>query len=373
MDQFKTPLWQAARRHRQQFTGCVIAVAGGLGKSTTQQMIDVVLRGQFSGSAPQADSDDACALPQRLLELRPQDQYGVLEFRSSEKDEIRAFSHLCQAEIGVINSLAQNVNPHGDAAECGGLELLTHLPEHGWAVLNGDEPRLRERAVRVRSAVLLVGRSTHCDLIATDVCWSDGQLRFAVAGTPCQVRTWGRHTLHAAMAAYAVGRIFGLSAEDVAARLGEFQPLPRRCHVVCRDQVTLIDDTYGSGYESWPAALELLRELKTTGRRIVLCGDNGTLDCGLDRQAEIGRAVVERCGADWLIAAGPQGRRLVEAAQAAGMPCRRTVWRPRGCEAVSYARNLVRPGDAVLVKSGGNTELGQAVNDLSAAPLAAVA
>lgn len=373
MDQFKDPIWQVARRHRQQLRGRVIAVAGGLGKTTTQQMIDVVLRGQFSGSAPHSDVDDACAVPQRLLELSPQDQYGVLEFRGSEKEEIRAFSHLCQPEIGVINCLAQNVSPSGDADECGELELLAHLPEHGWAVLSGDEPQLRDRAVRARSAVVLVGRSSHSDLIATDVRWSDGRLRFVVAGTECQVRAWGRHTLQAALAAFAVGRIFGLSAHEAAARLGEFQPLPRRCQVVSRKRMLVIDDTYGGGYESWPAALEVLRELNTTGRRIVICGEVADPDSGFGRPAEIGRAVLERGGADWLIAVGPHGRQVVDAAQAAGMPCRRTVWRSRVSEAVSDVRNLVQPGDAVLVKSGRNADLGQVVNNLLGEPLAAVA
>lgn len=373
MDQFKDPIWQVARRHRQQLRGRVIAVAGGLGKTTTQQLIDVVLRGQFSGSAPHSDVDDAYALPQSLLELNPQDQYGVLEIRGCGKEEIRDFSHLCQPEIGVINSLAQNVSPRGDADECGELELLAQLPEHGWAVLSGDEPQLRDRAVRARSAVVLVGRSSHSDLIATDVRWSDGWLRFVVAGTECQVRAWGRHTLHAALAAYAVGRIFGLSAQDVAARLGEYQPLPQRCQVVCRNRVLVIDDTYGGGYASWPAALEVLRELDTTGRRIVICGDVADPDCGFGRPADIGRAVIEQGGADWLIAIGPQGRMVVDAAQAAGMPSRRTMWRPRVSEAVSDARDLVRPGDVVLVKSGRNTELGQLVSNLLDGPLAAVA
>jgi UDP-N-acetylmuramyl pentapeptide synthase len=373
MDQLNFQFWQLARWHRQQLAGRVIVVAGGPGKSTTQQMIDVVLREQFSGRASCSDSNEPWALPLGLLELQRQDAYGVLEYRSSEKREIQSFSHLCQPEIGVINSLAQNVNPNADAGECGELELLAQLPEHGWAVLNGDEPQLCDWADRARSEIVLVGRGSHCDLTATEVRWSQGELRFVVEGAECQVRTWGRHALHAALAAYAVGRIFGLPGQVAAARLREFQPLPRRCQIVCQNRVTVIDDTYDGRYGSWPAALEVLRELETAGRRIVVCGDLADPEGGFRRQAEIGRAMIVQCGADWLIAAGPQGRLVVEAAQAAGMPGRRAVWRPRISEAAGYVQDLVQPGDVVLVKSGRDADLGQVVDNLLGRPLAAVA
>ena len=85
MDQLNFQFWQLARWHRQQLTGRVIAVAGGPGKSTTQQMIDVVLRGRFSGRASCSDSNEPWALPLELLELQRQDAYGVLEYREFGK------------------------------------------------------------------------------------------------------------------------------------------------------------------------------------------------------------------------------------------------------------------------------------------------
>ena len=373
VDDARQALWQLASWHRQGLTGRLIAVAGGVGKTTTQQMIDVVLSGRFAGRAPCLSSKDPWALPLGLLELRPQDGYGVLECHGARNREIQSFSHLCQAEIGVINSLAQNVSPNEDAGECGALELLEHLPEHGWAVLNGDEPQLCEWADRAKSEVILVGRGSHCDLTATDVRSSRGELSFAVGGAEFHVRIWGRHGLHSALAAYAVGRIMGLPAQEAAARLREFQPLPRRCQIVCRNRMIVIDDTYDGRYSSWRAALEVLRELETPGRRIVVCGDLTEAGHGFRSHAELGRAIVVQCGADWLIATGPQGRRVVDAARAAGMPGGRAVWRPHGTEAASCLQQLAQPGDAVLVKGGSDAHLGQVINSLLGRPLAAVA
>ena len=366
-------LQQLVRWHRQRLAGRVIAVGGPLGKTTTVRMIEAVLSGCFSGRAPLCAEKAPWSLPLAVLQLQREDAYGVLECHASRKDEIPSLSHLCQPEIGVINSLAQNVNSSGEEGEGCEPEWLPHLPEHGWAVLNGDEPRLCDWADRVKSRVMLVGRGSHCDLNATHVRGGQGELKFSVEGIDCTVRIWGRHSLPAALAAYAVGRIMGLSPRDAAARLKEFQPLAHRCQVACQNCVTVIDDTYGGGFESWRAALEVLREVETTGRRIVACGGVGENEQGTRWEREIGRAMVAQCGADWLIACGSQGRRMVEAAQAAGMPVGRAVWRPQIKDAAAQLRQLVQPGDAVLVKGGGDAAWELVVRQVFGRPLASAA
>lgn len=366
-------LQELVRRHRQQWTGRVIAVAGSSGKTTTVRMIEAVLRGSFSGRAPRCDRNDPWSLPLALLQLQRDDAYGLLEYHPSRKDEIPSFSDLCQPEIGVINCLAQNVSPGEDEGEGCELEWLQHLPEYGWAVLNGDDPRLCDWADRVRSQVMLVGRGSHCDLSATHVRGGQGELQFTVERTECTVRIWGRHALHAALAAFAVGRIMGLSPRDVAARLGDFQPLAHRCQVVCQNRVTVIDDTYDGGFDSWRAAWEVLREMETAGRRIVACGGVVEDGQGSRRQRELGRALVAQCGTDWVVACGPQGRLVAEAAQAAGMPGGRAVWRPQIEDAAEYLRRLVQPGDVVLVKGGGDVAWELMVRPMFDRPVASAA
>ncbi len=160
---------------------------------------------------------------------------------------------------------------------------------------------------------------------------------------------------------------------DIAARLREFQPLAHRCQVACQNRVTVIDDTYDGRFASWRAALEVLREVETGGQRIVVCGGLSESGHGPQPQREIGRAAVVQCGADWLIACGPHGRLVVEAAQAAGMPGSRAVWRPQIKEAAAQLQQVVQPGDVVLVKGGGEVAWELVVNQVLGRPLASAA
>lgn len=98
--------------------------------------------------------------------------------------------------------------------------------------------------------------------MATDVRSHDGQLRFSVDGHAFRVPVWGRHHLTAALAAVAVGRISGMTLEEIAAGLVNFEPLPQHCRVNRAGGATIIDDTYSASPTAMRAALELLRDFE---------------------------------------------------------------------------------------------------------------
>jgi len=113
----------------------------------------------------------------------------------------------------------------------------------------------------------------------------------------------------------------------------------------------VIDDSYNASPTAMRAALELVREFDSQGRRVVICGD--MLELGEESvvlHRSLGCDVVERCGADVLIACGQFAGDVVAGARDAGMPWGRT-WSCRSAdEAATHAQRLLEPGDVVLVK-----------------------
>jgi UDP-N-acetylmuramoyl-tripeptide--D-alanyl-D-alanine ligase len=219
-------LWQLAAWSRRRFRGQLIAVTGGAGRATTTRMIDALLRERFVGSSPAHDVTDRPRLPLSMLALDASHDFAVVEYDADQLDEIEALSHLCCPDVAVINCLASDGAPDGELA-CG-LEMLEALPDGGWAVLNGDIPRMRGLASCLPGRVLLVGQSLHCDMVASDVCTQSGELSFVADGVPFRVPVWGRHRLHSALAALAVGRIMNLSPDEMAMALSQFRP-PKGC------------------------------------------------------------------------------------------------------------------------------------------------
>jgi UDP-N-acetylmuramoyl-tripeptide--D-alanyl-D-alanine ligase len=364
-------LWRWADLHRQQFTGTVIGVTGSAGKTTARQMIHTVLGAHLAGTASPRNYNNHVGVPLSMLALAPGDDYAVLELGASRKGEIAALAALCRPKIGVITQV-------GDAhlAGFGGrqgvaeakAELLSVLPPDGRAVL-ADDYWIRSIADRCAAPIEWIGTPSNCRVRAEDVQLRPGQLEFRVAQCPFAIPVWGRHHLMAALAAIAVGRMFGLDLPKIADRLAGFRPLSMRCEVREIRGATIINDAYNANPTAMHAALELLRDLDPPGRRIVVAGDMAEL--GEQAGAlhwQFGHQVVTLAQADLLIACGQYARHVVAAARAAGMarahsiPCRTVD------DAMPYLGQAIMPGDTVLVKGSRVMEMERVVAALEHYP-----
>ena len=347
-------LWNLARWNRSRFGGRVVAVTGSVGKTTTRQMIDAVLRTRGAGSVSPRNYNNHVGLPLSMQSLAPEHDYAVYELGASAAGEIAELAGLCQPHLGVITCIGEaHLGGFGgrEALAQAKTDLLEALPTDGLAVLNGDDPWLRKLANRSKARIVWVGRGRDCDLLATEIGSRNGHLKLTVDGLSLDVPIWGRHYLTAVLAAVAVGREMGVPGHEIAEALARFQPPRRRCHVSRVRGATVIDDTYNASPTAMRAALELLSEIDAPGRRIVVCGDMRELGgATTEAHRRVGDEVVTVCGADLLLACGSYAEDVVVGARRAGMDPRRTIACRRVDEAAERLEQDVEPGDVVLIK-----------------------
>jgi UDP-N-acetylmuramoyl-tripeptide--D-alanyl-D-alanine ligase len=347
-------MWELAAWNRHRCTAPIVAVSGSVGKTTARRMIDTVLGYRLSGAPSPKNCNNHVGVPLGLLGLEKWHQYGVVELSATRSGEITRVARLARPQIGVITNIAQAC-PAGfrstEAVALAHAELLAELPQGSIAILNADDPVVRQMAVRWAGRIIWVGRGADCDLTAVDVVSADGHLRFRVDGQAFDVPVWGRHHVTATLAAIAVGRSFGLDMQEIATALSGYRSMAMRCEVSNAAGVTIVNDAYNSSPASMRAALKLLREIDAPGRRIVVSGDYSDLgDVAALWHQRLGQDVVNLCGADLLIACGRNSAAVANASVAAGMPADRAIACRRWDEALEQLNAVVRPGDVVLVK-----------------------
>ncbi len=218
-------LWQLAAWSRRRFSGQLIAVTGGEERTATTELINTVLRARFVGASFTRDATDPMTLPLAMLALDASHDFTVVEYGSDELDAVGALSHLCCPDVAAIYSLAVEGTPESDLAS--ELKMLEGLPVDGWAVLNGDSPRMRDVASCLAPHVLLVGQNPHCDVVASHVRTHLGELSFVADGVPIRVPVSRRHHLHSALTAFAVGRIMNMSPDEIAVALSRSGSPPK--------------------------------------------------------------------------------------------------------------------------------------------------
>ncbi|NIP84757.1 MAG: UDP-N-acetylmuramoyl-tripeptide--D-alanyl-D-alanine ligase [Planctomycetales bacterium] len=370
-------LWELARWHRQHLTATIVAITGSVGKTTARQMIHTVLSPSLRGIASQKNYNNHLGVPLSLLTAGFQDDYAVLEVAGSARGEIGALATLAEPDIGVMTCVADahlgTFGGYQQVLEAKG-ELLAALGAHACAVLPGDDRRVRRLAAGCAAEVTWFGRSADNDLVATCVRSHQGQLGFRVQDQPFQVPVWGRHHLASALAAIAVGRLFGRSLSEIADALATFQPVPMRCEVLSCGAVTAINDTYNACPVSMKAALALLSEFANSGRRIVACGD--MVDLGEAAQQlhyQLGRDVIAVGAAQRLIACGNFADAVACGAREAGMPADAVTVCRDAQEAAEKLMTTIAPGDVVLAKGSRVMHMERVVESLAQYGMARVA
>ncbi len=228
VDDGREALYQLARWHRDQFHGRLIMVGGVAGTATTRRLIATVLGSRFAGTCfPQRNHRlDSAALG--MLGLEPTHDFAVTGLNLSAPGDAVSLVAECGPAIGVITNVtrARAANTHSSVLHDAAVQLLTHLPQDGHAVLCGDDPGIRAAAEHCTVPITWVGESSNCDLIATRVLSTEGRLSCVVDGQTFHVACWGRHQLTSVLCAIGVGRAFGLSMQQIAVALEGFDSPP---------------------------------------------------------------------------------------------------------------------------------------------------
>jgi UDP-N-acetylmuramoyl-tripeptide--D-alanyl-D-alanine ligase len=370
-------LQQLASRWRRQHPVRVVGITGSVGKTTVKELAAAVLGQRFRTLKSEGNYNNEIGLPLTLLRLEPPHRRVVLEMGMYGPGEIAKLAEIALPHVGVVT----NVGPT-HLERLGTIERIAQakaelpqaLPpasEGGVAILNADDDRVRAMSGLTRARVFSYGLKPEADLWADEI-QSAGlegirfQLHFGREAVHCRLPMLGRHSVHTALSAAAVGLVEGLGWEEIVAGLADQSPQLRLVAVPGPCGATLVDDTYNSSPASCIAALNLLGELD--GRKWAVLGDMYELGSyELEGHKLVGRRV--RDVADVLVTVGGLGRVIGEEAIAAGMPPSAVHSVGTNAHASELLLTLLEPGDMVLIKGSRGMKMEELVADLThAAP-----
>ncbi len=363
------------RQWRQRFPALrAIGITGSVGKTTTKELTHAILSRRFNTLKSEGNYNNEIGLPLTLLRLRPWHQRAVLEMGMYTSGEISLLCDLAQPQIGVVTIIgAVHMEWLGsiEAIAAAKRELVEALPPapDGVAILNRDDERVMKMADHTDARVVSYGLDSQADV------WADNILSMGLQGIHfrlhhdrdslnVQVPLLGRHSVHTALRAAAVGLVEGLSWDEIVHGLRGLSSQLRLVAVPGPRNSILLDDTYNSSPESAIAALNLLDDLD--GRRIAVLGD--MLELGpVEEQSHrlVGRRAKD--AAHLIVAVGELGRLIGEEALLAGMPADRVYLAKNADEAIVLLEEIIQDDDVVLVKGSRGVQLDRVVTALGRA------
>jgi UDP-N-acetylmuramoyl-tripeptide--D-alanyl-D-alanine ligase len=298
-----------------------------MGKTSTKDILAALCMPTARTIAAEASYNNEIGVPLTLCRLEEDTEVCILELAMRGFGQIAELAAIARPVIGAVTNVGpvhlELVDSLEGVARAKG-ELIAALPPGGTAIVPSDFPVARDDIDVVRIGDPATERV-------------DG--RTVVGGVSFNFTA--RHQVQNAATALAALDALGLPRPetvevDFARWRGEEDELP--------GGGLLINDAYNANPVSMRAALSYLVERAGPRRRVAILGDMAELGrTGPQYHREVGEAAAE-LGVDELLAVGQLSRGYLEG----GVSGR---WVANVHDALRQVDELVRPGDAVLVKA----------------------
>jgi UDP-N-acetylmuramoyl-tripeptide--D-alanyl-D-alanine ligase len=305
----------------------VVAITGSVGKTSTKDILAALLRPRVRLVAAEAGYNNEIGLPLTLCRIEPGTEVVVTEMGMRGPGQIRALADIARPDIGVITAIAPvHLELLGSLEQIvrAKAELLEALPPDGVAVVPANVPGLEPyvpAGVEIRRVE------------PVDAQVRDGLAHVRFAGRDVVFSFAARHQAPNAATALTVCEVLGV-------------PLPEGVVDVTfsrwRSQESelpggglLLNDAWNANPVAMEAALAYLRDRAAGRRTVAILGEMTELGSGAQRFHE----KVDTSGIDLVVGVGELARAYDP-----------DEWVADAAAAVQLAREVVRPGDVVLVK-----------------------
>ena len=338
-------LQRLANAWRHELGAKVIGVTGSTGKTSTKDLLDVLISPHRKTVASRQNFNTEIGLPLEILEAPAGTEVLVLEMAMRGAGQISELAGIAEPDVAVI----VNVGPVHlellgslEAIAAAKAELIAALRPDGTAVIPAAEPLLEPH---LRDDVNLLTFGPGGDVVLEEAL----EDRVVIAldhGQTVSLRVdfAEQHLRLNLLAAVAAARAIGVTPEG---RISLRRSPGRGELVELARGVTLIDDCYNANPMSMSAALHELAataERRAASRRVAVLGD--MLELG-PNELEFHERLGEQCAGadvDLLVTVGPRAAAIAgsfngESYSVADAP-----------EAAAILPELLEPGDLVLVK-----------------------
>ena len=367
-------LQDLVRAARERAKATIVGVTGSVGKTSTKEALFAALERWRPGRVHRSvkSYNNHTGVPLSLARMPRDAEFAVLEMGMNNPREIAALARLVRPHVAIVTAIApahiENLGSEEAIADAK-AEIFEGLEADGIAILPNDSPhrdRLVRAARRTADQIVTFG-SGDADVHALHAVRADqggSLITAALLGSDLTFTIsqrgehWVSNALAVLAAVEAVGGdvgIAGLALADLGGLTGRGARHQLR---VDGGEALLIDESYNANPASMAATLKSLGAETGVSRRIAVLGPMRELGEHSDAlHAGLAPAVID-AHVDALVLVGEDMRPLEDA-----LDGRVAVIRATDADAAADALlDLLRPGDAVLVKASNSIGLARVVD-----------
>jgi len=341
-----------AGAYRMNFDVPVVGITGSVGKTTAKEMIWAVLSRKFNTHKNRMNFNNEVSLPLMMLQMPEDAQAAVMEMGISDFGEMSRLANMVRPNLVVFTNIGdahlEFLHDHAGVLKAK-TEVFDYMMGEGLAILNGDDETLKNYACPVRK--ITFGHGEWNDFVAEDVenLAGDG-MRMKICHHNevfcVEIPAFGAHMVYAALMGAAVGWAMGMTNDEIAAGIGDYETVGNRAKLINTGKITIFSDCYNANPNSTASAIDSLSTLG--GRHVCLLGDMLELGENSEKLHYQTGEKAAKSGAALVIACGKLAKAIYEGARDSGA---NAVHFATKAELMEQLGSLIQEGDTVLVKA----------------------
>lgn len=258
-----TALQDLALHHRNQFNVPFIAITGSNGKTTTKELIHVVLSTKFKTYTTEGNLNNHIGVPLTILKIKSDAEMAVIEMGANHLNEIASYCKIALPTHGLITNCGKaHLEGFGgvEGVRKGKGELFDHLRTltHGYAFVMWDYDYLREMSKGI-SGIIKYGTEQNDHIIGkvlNNDPFLEVQITQGLDNGKINTQLVGEYNLPNVLAAVTVGKFFDVPEKKIVTAIENYSPSNSRSQLIEKGTNRIILDAYNANPSSMKLAIE---------------------------------------------------------------------------------------------------------------------
>lgn len=265
-------LQELAKFHRQYLKIPIIALTGSNGKTTTKELINVVLSKKYNTKATVGNLNNHIGVPLTLLSFNTETEFGIVEMGANHKKEIEFLCELALPDYGYITNFGKaHLEGFGGVEGVieGKSEMYNYLSQNDKLAFINLEDKiqiakskiLKSYSFGVNKDEANVNISSFTANPFVEIHYSD----FSI-----QTHLIGLYNANNINAALTIGKYFGVGNKEIKDALESYIPENNRSQLVTKGTNRIILDAYNANPSSMAVAIENFLQLEDVNKVMIL-------------------------------------------------------------------------------------------------------
>ncbi|SNR14918.1 UDP-N-acetylmuramoyl-tripeptide--D-alanyl-D-alanine ligase [Tenacibaculum jejuense] len=267
-DVLKT-LQELSNFHRKKLNIPIISLTGSNGKTTTKELINIVLKEKFITNATKGNLNNHIGVPLTLLSMTPKTEIGIVEMGANHHKEIAFLSTIAEPDYGYITNFGK-AHLEGFGSVEGVIEAKSELYDflisnHKKIFVNQYDPIQVEKTknanvIFLENSISFVSASPNVNVRLNAI--------------NIQTNLIGKYNYNNIACAITIGKYFGISDEKIKKAIESYISENNRSQVLKIGSNDVVLDAYNANPTSMRAALESFDQQLSNGKnKVVILGD----------------------------------------------------------------------------------------------------